>query len=798
MYCFISLLLIGLAAFACASEPVYVVLFMHNEDGVFGNLNEPQTQTQYIRHRNTLVEFGELLNMYNTPFCWQSDWKFLQAVLKYDTPVLMDSTTGKNLVRFLSEDCGITVEAHSHENYGYNYADVAHLIDSLGVIPTDVIGGHVWDPYNSKYADWERFRQPLRGSRYTHAQWRGRILIGSGTPGHCNDPLVSGVWRPRDKYNYWDDDPASDVICIGQYQNDLEGVQKLVDLKKSGDIKDGNILTCAVFAPQSANLHFTREYEQNTLLPLLDMEAAGDIEIVTFTELVDIWNTRYNAEAYIYNAPPDTVPDKFSVRIPSDAAGEAGIFALIRKPQDPRFNDQAPIVVQVAGGWEGGKDFSDFGIHHYGFIEILFNFPGSGIAARKSGGIYDERGPNCISALRDVMQFALGLQKDKFGYRLNEMLDVQPLYSNAGMCGWSNGGNATITASGAWGDSLKGLAWIVNWESPVGDGMPNVDAGRNDHLNPAYHPDTGDFDWTCLSFCDTLKPALGYRGGLYFDADDNGVFDSRSIDFQVPVHVFENKLYYSVQMRKRAQDKGIFCPSHIASPGQTENFWLWRNGENWIQSAVDANPGLMFMVEAGDRDHVQGAPDHPHILVQYNGFCQAGARFVRLNPDRSYIKAILGSAVPSAPDNDAFAVYDHFSIRDVLEPRSHIPMKTGVGAALCEIADRTFYNELQSNINTITLVDVTTIHLDSYSLYPNYPNPFNASTTIRFALPVENHVRLTVYDILGRKIATLADRRMPAGSHSFFWNAEELSSGIYILRLRTGSVTRTQMMNLIK
>lgn len=59
---------------------------------------------------------------------------------------------------------------------------------------------------------------------------------------------------------------------------------------------------------------------------------------------------------------------------------------------------------------------------------------------------------------------------------------------------------------------------------------------------------------------------------------------------------------------------------------------------------MEINPGLMFIVEAGDRDHVQGAPDHPQVLIQYNGFLKTGARFLRLNPDKYYVEQVIGGS----------------------------------------------------------------------------------------------------------------------------------------------------------
>jgi len=66
----------------------------------------------------------------------------------------------------------------------------------------------------------------------------------------------------------------------------------------------------------------------------------------------------------------------------------------------------------------------------------------------------------------------------------------------------------------------------------------------------------------------------------------------------------------------------------------------------------------------------------------------------------------------------------------------------------------------------------------------NYPNPFNPQTTLRFTLPEEAHVRLTVYDVLGREIMVLVDGTRLAGTHEAHFDGSRLPSGIYVYRLR--------------
>ena len=76
-------------------------------------------------------------------------------------------------------------------------------------------------------------------------------------------------------------------------------------------------------------------------------------------------------------------------------------------------------------------------------------------------------------------------------------------------------------------------------------------------------------------------------------------------------------------------------------------------------------------------------------------------------------------------------------------------------------------------------------------LLPNYPNPFNSATQIRFSLSRSERVRLAVFDILGRELDTIINRYMEPGFHVINWNAEDKSSGLYFIQLKAGSMIKT-------
>jgi hypothetical protein len=85
-----------------------------------------------------------------------------------------------------------------------------------------------------------------------------------------------------------------------------------------------------------------------------------------------------------------------------------------------------------------------------------------------------------------------------------------------------------------------------------------------------------------------------------------------------------------------------------------------------------------------------------------------------------------------------------------------------------------------------------------FELKQNYPNPFNPTTTIEYGLPAASHVKLRVFDILGRVVMTLVDERQSAGYKSATFNASNLPSGVYFYDLEASNFRSIKMMILIK
>ena len=97
-----------------------------------------------------------------------------------------------------------------------------------------------------------------------------------------------------------------------------------------------------------------------------------------------------------------------------------------------------------------------------------------------------------------------------------------------------------------------------------------------------------------------------------------------------------------------------------------------------------------------------------------------------------------------------------------------------------------------------TRADSDPVLPETFSLNANYPNPFNPVTTISYDLPGQIDVRLEVFDIVGRHVATLVDEIQPPGTYQVSWDASGVASGAYFYRITAGDVIQSRQMMVIK
>ena len=111
-----------------------------------------------------------------------------------------------------------------------------------------------------------------------------------------------------------------------------------------------------------------------------------------------------------------------------------------------------------------------------------------------------------------------------------------------------------------------------------------------------------------------------------------------------------------------------------------------------------------------------------------------------------------------------------------------------------------YYYKWEASLSKIiTSVNNQSVEMPSrFILFPNYPNPFNPSTTISFFLPKDDFVKLAIYNIQGQEVEVLINDELSSGLHKRVFNALKLASGIYFYKITTGEFTSTKKLALIK
>ncbi len=518
-----------------------------------------------------------------------------------------------------------------------------------------------------------------------------------------------------------------------------------------------------------------------------------------------------NSEAsYTYN----------NVRVPSSVAGTTGLFVRISIPyQTARYSCGAPVVIYMCGGWAApGILSSMYNMSNYGCIVIQFNYPGGGNGAQKSGGVYDNRGPNSMIAARDVIRYALGQIPDMNNKYLNESTGIHnPLYDNVGIIGGSNGGCNLLSVLGLYHNYLSTVAWVSFFESPIGDGMLTADPGKPYgstvaiNKNNAYNDSTGTYNWNLLKFApnDTVaKYNKTYiKGQFYFDVNENGVFN-KGTDYDL-IGKYEaatlgatKKYYYSYQVLQMATEMGIYPPQttypYQATLAESKDYWYLRNTDHFIDSFMIHMPNLkvLFMVR-DDSDHITSAKNHPEVIMTWNKFNSNSCNWFRVNSDKSYIEFITGTSLPLAPDNDANTPIDNMNIRNMVMPGNIFSNRYfNHYSSSLEMADRVMNNDWSLNLNGILgstcpnteKLEDETVELKEGNLYPN---PAQNEVYIPLNAGDFGTSNLTVFNSIGQQVMQTQNDAVAKGFNLLILDINNLSSGNYFVRIDAPGVTRT-------
>jgi hypothetical protein len=208
-----------------------------------------------------------------------------------------------------------------------------------------------------------------------------------------------------------------------------------------------------------------------------------------------------------------------------------------------------------------------------------------------------------------------------------------------------------------------------------------------------------------------------------------------------------------------------------------------------------------------------GGPLNGFPVSQAHGSLMGYYKFNRAGDDILYVSVLMqknqvyiGGGITTI--NTSMGNYTQFVV-PIDYIGSEVPDSASIQISISDSVDGMVSLETYALIDDLAFGSAVSVDnkmqaVQTFSLKQNYPNPFNPSTTIEYSVPQESFVNLTVYDILGNKVADLVNNARSAGTYKADFNASNLSSGIYIARMNATSndgiirFTKSYKMTLVK
>ncbi len=305
----IALVFFGLSSSAQVM-PLYLNLNSHNETDDPNDYSIPATYSQV---KQLVIEIADTVIANNARWNMQVESNFINACLTHENGF----TNPNDLLDSLDNLTHIEVDPHNHfdplptsQTYNpYNYADLAHLLDSCGLAtPRKNMGGFLWQTAT----DWMPYQMGAPGNTYTNYTWQPNVVWGGGSPGHTNDYNVYGIWKPNGASAQFPiHNPLRHLTCIG---NGCSNV-----LSDSTPVSDNinqiiSLINYINTLPYDPNAYWTASIQFNfrdinmpgladsisTIIHALQpYVSSGQIVWMTLTEKYDNWyNLHSNANDY--------------------------------------------------------------------------------------------------------------------------------------------------------------------------------------------------------------------------------------------------------------------------------------------------------------------------------------------------------------------------------------------------------------------------------------------------------------------------------------------------------------------
>lgn len=300
-------------------------------------------------------------------------------------------------------------------------------------------------------------------------------------------------------------------------------------------------------------------------------------------------------------------------------------------------------------------------------------------------------------------------------------------------------------------------------------------------VDPAGSRTTPAFVWEGDSKNYMYITPVATKGPLTIH-DENLVFQQNALDATVGIvrtmEISEdgNEIYYPwIGAEILNEEKGVILYERPDEFSDFDSIGLICTGVNAESIVIEHNKHKILYAHSG---HKEQAPAPGLSLNTYYGYKLDEPNKFALVDSIKWVNRDTAAVTPKAR-GIAFSSSGDTVYMCAFEPSAEYIQK--------------FTRKAEPNS-----VKTEDVKVSKYSLEQNYPNPFNPSTTITFTTEQNGFVNLTVYNVLGQKIQTLVNENLPQGRHSVVFNANSLTSGVYVYQLNVNDVSITKKMALVK
>ncbi len=360
--------------------------------------------------------------------------------------------------------------------------------------------------------------------------------------------------------------------------------------------------------------------------------------------------------------------------------------------------------------------------------------------------------------------------------------------------------NVTRPASLRWGvNEQKGI-----WQKPAKSYIPEGSI-FNDGKQPSISTPFSQINYTGET---TVKIGPFNHSGQQVNQIDFGIQYQTGATDSLPQKIYH--LYFADKSgisNPYIMDGKLDKSAHSVAGDNGSHLYLDSNGRYLYlatESAANRNDDIVIFINDSLKTDVNAPFSKEGKVAGWSAFLvnKDSANTCNWVDNHGYVSSLAGDDLLEGTI-DLQAQFGTIPTHIYVAVAAYQP-KNG-GKLVAQIPDGNGDRDIQSYelyrydyINEVTSTQAGAPKPDKYLLQQNYPNPFNPATRISYTIPKQVRVTLSVYNLLGQKVATVIDKYQVAGEYNVIFDASNLTSGVYFYRLKAGDYIETRSMTVLK